>query len=165
MPFGCKPLALLDLEGELRAKDEGPDGDRRYNEFVAAMAEFNPALGFEYKRDRFIQMRNTIIQLMPVVILSIGAFAWATNPPADPKPLSDRPRLAPLVLEPAEMAALAPSLTPACYPAGERGRTTIRALVTAEFPDGRSDLVSLPVNAACPPVRLTQQNGRVFVPQ
>lgn len=155
LPFGCETLAMLELEGQLRADDDSSGSDARYGEFVAAMAAFNPALGFEYKRDRFIRMRNTTVMLMPVVILSIGVFAWATSPPDEPSALTDTPVIKPLILNREAVALL-----PECY---GRDRLEVRALVNAEFPGGRTDYVVLPTKADCPPVRLTRQNGRVFV--
>lgn len=162
MPFGCKTMAALVLEEEIRYGDASADGEGRRAEFDAAIAEFNQALGFYYKRDRFIRMRDTVVKLMPVVILAIGGFAWATNPPDEPKPLTEHPRFVTPSVDRVGMAALSPKLSATCYPPDATGRTPIRAIVDAEFPDGRSELITAPTTANCPPVRLTQQNGRIF---
>lgn len=162
MPFGCETMALLVLEEELRYADTSADGERRRQEFDAAIAEFNKALGFYYKHDRFIRMRDTVVRLMPVVILAIGGFAWATNPPEEAKALTEKPRFVTPSVDQADMAALGAQFTPACYPPDSGGRTPIRAIVDAEFPDGRSELITVPAGPGCAPIRLTQQNGRIF---
>lgn len=162
MPANCQTFALLDLEGQMRVDDQTAGHEARYDAFMEEMARFNQILGFEYKRDRFIRMRSAVVWLTPRVILGVGLFAWAANPPAEPKPLTEQPRFSAVVLEADGVAALAPAIEARCYGGFRAGRLHVPAVAVAHYANGRTDFITLPSAPGCDFVRLVEQNGRVF---
>lgn len=146
-------------------------GKRDTDPEMVALAAFQndlhvlmPEVAFEYKRDRLGELRGTLFVLGPVIVAGVAIYAWAANPPDEPKPLSIEPRLAPITMSQAEALTLSSSLTAACYQAAGLDRIRVSTLVTAEYP-GRTELITLPLAPRCAPVRLTEQNNRVFIPK
>jgi hypothetical protein len=147
------------------------DGKRETDPEMIALVGFQndldllmPEVAFEYKRDRLGELRATLFLLAPVIVAGVAVYAWAANPPDEPKPLSSQPRLTTLSVDAAEALTLSSALTAACYPSTEPGRIRLPLVATAEYP-GRTELITVPVVANCAPVRLTEQNSRVFAPK
>ena len=148
------------------AEGKGPN-DPAMRELVAFQDDVDQLMrevAFEYKRDRLNELRGTLFVLAPVIVLAIAVYAWAANPPDDPKPLSSQPRLIALTLEASDALTQSQALSAACYPSAEPGRIRLSLVVTAEYP-GRTELITLPAVAGCAPVRLIEQNNRVFMPK
>jgi hypothetical protein len=166
-----KARGIADVLAKSDALYKAADGKRETDPEWVALAGFQSDLdllmaevAFEYKRDRLGELRATLFVLGPVIVLAVAVYAWAANPPDDPKPLSSQPRLTGLTLDAAEALTQSSSLSVACYPSAEPGRIRLSLVVTAEYP-GRTELITLPAVAGCAPVRLVEQNSRVFVPK
>ncbi len=158
---GRFPLSPPTFAGQMKGYDAlAPDGDEA-KKAKTALNGLKPEIGFEYKRTFFIDFRNAMFGLMPVVIASVAVFAWAANPPPE-KPLSDTPHREPVTINATSLAGLGAKLSPACYPRDAKGRVTTPALVTRELPDGL-EFITLPP-AECPSVQLIQREGRTFLP-
>ncbi len=162
LPDGCKTFAALAKRSEHYRNDHSKGSAKRYADFVAVVIALEPQLGFEYKRDRFVRLRRLLFSLMPIVIAGVGLFAWAANP-KPPVTLSEAMVVDKLTLNEASAAIVAKAEGADCRAAVTPG-ARIAVLVVREEGD-RTQLVTLMPEPKCPPVHLTQQFGRVFVPK
>lgn len=145
----------------LEASSKGEAESKANTAFGMEIAKSMPLIKFEYRRQRFIELRNMMFVLMPVVIASVGLFAWAANPPAEPRSLSEKPRLTEIAVDPQSVVALGAAVPIACYERMRDGGAGLKVLVLDEL-DGWSELVVLP-SPGCLPTRLREQNRRLFV--
>lgn len=147
---------LVRRSGEIMSA--GPARERK--RFLEELAQFEPIVSFQFKLVHFKKLKTAVFRLMPLVIGGIFTFAWAANPPEE-KVLSSAPHYARLPLSAATLARLAPAVKPECYPS-VNGRAEILAMIVYQL-DGRTDEITLPAIKGCEPVRLTLQNGDIFI--
>jgi hypothetical protein len=161
LPGGVKTFAdLVALADHLGKDAPGNAAARsRLDELRAADPELSAEAAYEYKRAAFLDLRWKVFIAAPLVIAGVGLFAWAANPPD--KVLSSEPYLSRLSLDSAQLARLGPEMKPACYLAAN-GRAEVSVVVVYQR-SGRTDEIALPALKGCNPVRLTIQNGDVFV--
>ncbi|HEY8004637.1 MAG TPA: hypothetical protein VIE16_10445 [Phenylobacterium sp.] len=160
LPQGCSTFAELSAASARITADTSRGSTKRYDDFSAEVKALGPQLAFEFKRDRFVRLRRLIFALAPLVVAGVGLFAWAANPPA-PRTLTDSPRYSQVTLDAASAAMIAQAQGQACHGVLHAG-TVLRVLIVQED-EGRSQIVTLPAEPGCAPVRLVQQNGRIFL--
>jgi hypothetical protein len=163
--FPFKLTTFVELSDQLKQIETAAKGAAATPESKSALADakvrmatFSELVAFEYKRQRFREMVGVMLVAVPLAAVSIGTFAWAATPRTAPAPVSQEPRYTQIATDPLTAAEL--KLDAGCLVSAPSGGLMLRTVVVAEYA-GWSDLVVLPA-ANCRPVRLRQQNGRLF---
>jgi len=83
LPGGHATFVALYRAAEATVADAS---DEPHAAMTRMLSAFKPRLGFEYRRYRFFLLRGWIAVLMPFVVIGVGIFAWAANPPDTKSP-------------------------------------------------------------------------------
>jgi hypothetical protein len=160
LPYGCNTFDELVAKSKEITADRSDGSDARYKALQKEIDALNPRLGFEYRREHFLRLRDSLFRFMPIAIVAVGIFAWAANPPPR-RILSEKPTPTTISLTRQQAAAL--ELEPGCLPTTDSAPLRFDAIVL-EVAEGRTEFITLPT-PRCPPIRLTRQDEVWFVPK